>query len=85
MFDNHTFAAVPLVSKQEIITNVKSLRDLRAGMSLFVKDGEHELGLHKLFQTSPFELHGDDLTDEEIEMWVDKILDEVAFRKLMDA
>lgn len=85
MFDNHTFASVPLVSKQEIVARVQRLRDLRAGMSLFVRDGDRELGQHVLFGTSPFELHGDDLTDEEIAVWADKVLEEVAFRKLMDA
>ena len=78
MFDNHTFARVDLTTRDEIVERVKYLRSLNMGMTLFVREGGVEFG-------SPFELHERDASDSAITDWADRVLSEVAFRKLMDA
>lgn len=85
MFDNHAFARVELSSKKDIIQRVKTLQAKMKGASLFVSDGAVELGQRGMFEPSPFELMDvDTASDLEIEEWVQNVLKEVAFQKLMD-
>ena len=86
MFDNHTFARVDLTTRDEIVERIKYLSELNKGMTLFVKDGDATLGSNgSPFDKSPFELYGQDASDSAIVDWADRVLSEVAFRKLMDA
>lgn len=79
MFDNHTFARIELGGRETISARVRSLFDRRMGASLFVRDASDasldNLTFHQRKDTS----------DADIEAWIDRLMIEVNFERLMNA
>lgn len=84
MFDNHTFADIPLTTPSEVIDRV---------IALFQEDGCGSVGLHINGGTSDKHwLHGHMLPHgrygvkpSEIAEWVEKVFEEVSFQSMMSA
>ena len=80
MFDNHTFASIDLTThRYSIIARVVELIERKRGASFFVHD-EFDARLDCLTR-----MRGDKMKPAEIEEWVDAVLREKDFWRLMAA
>lgn len=77
MFDNHTFATVRATDREGIAARVKELIRLKKGASFFVRDGS-DASMECLSWHSR-----DDLS--KLDEWLDRVMEELAFAKLMVA
>ena len=79
MFDNHGFASIELGNRYSTIARVIELIERKKGASFFVRD-EYDATLENLTR-----MWGDKMSPADVESWIDDVLAEQSFRKLMCA